>query len=141
MESEGLKTMNSFCEQIFLQRDLLESLKDNLKVEQERLDKMEADLIKILEAANLKSFKAENGQVDIRQRLSIKTPQGEQKESFFNYLKELGLFEAMATINYNTLNSWYKEEQERAVQEGRYLDIPGLDIPTMTPILYVKRSK
>ena len=105
------------------------------------VNELEGRIIATLSALNLKGFRGEAGAVELANRTSVKIPQGENKDTFFNYLKEQGVFDTLASVNSNTLNAWYKEEDKKAALEHRILRIPGLDMPTTTPILKLKRGK
>lgn len=65
-----------------------------------------------------------------------KTP--EQREAFFNYLKEKGIYDEMVSVNSNSLNSFAKTEEQNALDEGNFdFRIPGLEksAPVIKPIL------
>jgi hypothetical protein len=134
---EDLKRMVSKLDQERLEYD---KRRLHLQEQDAIVGELEGKLIATLEALNLKAFKGENGTVEVAYRTSVKLPQGEGKLQFFEYLKELGIFDTLASINSNTLNAWYKEEDKKAQTEKRLLRIPGLDMPTTTPILKLKRG-
>lgn len=117
-----------------------DSMRAELKAQDAVVDEIEGRLIATLEALNLKSFKSDVATVDVAYRTSVKTPQGEAREAFFNYLKEIGAFDSLITVNSQTLNGWYRLEEERAAKEKRLLRIPGLDMPTKTPMLKLRRN-
>lgn len=75
---------------------------------------LQAKITGLLRDMNEKSYECEFGRVSRVAEFSVKLPQGEDKLKFFEYLKEKGLFEAYATINYASLNAYYKAELESA---------------------------
>lgn len=61
----------------------------------------------------------------------------ESKRKLFQWLRDNGVFEDYATVNYQSLQSLWKEERE----QGR--DIPGLGTPRVrkTLVLYKQRNR
>lgn len=114
--------------------------KAELSKQGEAVDTLEGLIISTLESLNLKSFKSDIATVDIAYRTSVKLPQDQEREKFFAYLKEIGAFDALISVNSNTLNGWYKKEAEKASKEHRLLRIPGLDMPTTSPILKMRKA-
>lgn len=108
----------------------------------EALETAETKMIELLTGAGLTKFDSAFGKVVISHRLSVKTPKTpEDREAFYNRLKEQGLYEAMISVNSQTLNSYYKEEFEKAKERGDDdFEIPGIREVTMNPILSFKRS-
>lgn len=92
-----------------------------------------------LNAQGLKSFKGTLGTASISKRYHVKMPQDfALKTELKDYLLQRGQFEALWTINYQSLNSYFKQEAEAADAEGRYLDIPGLN-PVSEPYLSFRK--
>lgn len=133
--------LNAICQKAFELREIIDDIKENLKEAQENYDSVENELLDMLDALGLKSFKSPLGSVETRRRESVKIPQGPAKDEFFNYLKERGQFDALITVNSQTLNSWYKEESAEAIKNQKMLVIPGLEAPTMMMSLALKKNK
>ncbi len=128
-------------ETIYKQRELIDEEKSRLREKESTLDALEFEALNILESLNLKSFDFGSAVAERRVRESVKVPHNENRELFFNYLKEKGIFESMVTVHSNTLNSWFKAEREIAVQEQRFLNIPGLEAPVASNILAIRKKK
>ncbi len=118
---------------MWVQRQAVDDAKKNLKLAQENLEEQEFRILNYLEATSSDRFDAPSCTVFRREKTSVKTPKTEeQKAAFFNYLKEKGLFDSMITVNSQTLNGWYKSEQEVARSKGQFeFSIPGLEEPTI----------
>jgi hypothetical protein len=136
-----ISELQDICKQVFDQRELTDNAKKLYSDENARLDALEAKLLAALEENKLKSFQSEFGKIETRQRMSVKIPQAENREVFFNYLKEKGQFDALITVNSATLNSWYKQENENAINNKKLFFVPGLELPTATTILVLKKGK
>lgn len=106
-----------------------------------QLEEQENKMLTMLEESGVPSFKCELGNVGRTERLSIKTPKtAEDRLAFFGYLKELGLYDEMISVNSATLNSFYKDQFTQAKERGDAdFKIPGLLEETITPILWFRK--
>ncbi len=108
----------------------LKKLDEEKKPLNEEKDGLKAKITLMLREMNEKSFKSEFGTVTRVTDTSVKLPDGENKQIFFEHLKERGVFEAMATINYQTLNAYYNEQRDIAIQEdpasALNFELPGI---------------
>lgn len=105
------------------QRKVVDSVSDELKRQEEKLHKMDTKLIEYLEALGRSSYDSPYGKISRETRYSVKLPQGEDKEKFFAYLKEKGVFEDMVHMNSRTLQTFYRAEMEA------HKAIPGWKVP------------
>lgn len=107
----------------------------------------EATIMSALKDAGKKSYKVDGlATVSIIQKAVVRVPATiEQKRALFAHLNEIGeeVFYAMATINSQTLNSWYSQKVEEAQREGKLLgfQIPGIEAPTTRESLGVRADK
>ena len=108
----------------------IKQLEEAAKPLNEEKTALKAQITLMLREMNEKSFKSEFGTVTRVTDVSVTLPKGENKLKFFEYLKERGLFEDMATINYQSLNAYYKEQRELAMREdpmaGLNFELPGI---------------
>ena len=77
----------------------------------------------------------------ILQVLNIESP--EQKEAFFNWLRENegeDAYHAYMTVNSNTLNSFYNLKTREYGERGEILEIAGLDQPTEFSKLSLRKA-
>ncbi len=99
-------------------RQILKNIEDNKKPIEKRKGELEIKLAGMLKEMKEKAFVCEYGRITRVTNFSVKLPQGEEKLKFFDYLRQRdGLFDAMATINYQTLNSFFKAEWEEAKKQ------------------------
>lgn len=95
---------------------------------QNKADELRQKILESLEASGVHSFKGSVGSVNIAERFAVKLPADpEVKQELKDYLIAHGNFDALWTINYQSLNGWYKAEMEAAKANNVYLDIPGLE--------------
>ena len=100
---------------------------------------MKQELIDILEASELKTFDTGFGKVTRKVQPYAKI---EDKEKLASWLKERDLFDAMYTFNATKMNSFYKEELERAKEEGNVdFDIDGMDVTSIRKDLSITGVK
>jgi len=128
--AEALKHVNDLCKDGFKQKRCIDDLKINLRREEEKLGKIQAELMPLLKDAGLTKIEiAGCGKVTVDTKLSVKVPkEPADRDAFFRYLRDKGLFDAMATIHSATLNSFYNAELAAAKEEGRTeFKIPGLE--------------
>lgn len=136
-----ISELQELCKAAFEQREVADRAKKAYTLEYEKLDKIEQTLIAALEENGLKKFDSQFGKVGTRLRFSVKVPQGENREVFFKYLKDKGEFDALITVHSQTLNGWYKQEQEKALSEKKMFFVPGLELPTSSTTLVLTKEK
>lgn len=120
---------------IFKQRQVCEEQEKVLTSCKEKLAKMQAEMLSVLEKFGRTNYAIPGqGMLIKSERLTVTLPETpDDKEAFYNYLKEKNLFEDVVTVNYMTLNAFYKKEFEIAAEEGRAVGfkIPGINEPKM----------
>lgn len=107
----------------------------------EVMDMFESRVMSIMQAFNKTSYRSSYGLLVRSERWSWKTPKSdEEKDAFYGYLKEKGLFDTMISVNSQTLNSFAKKELEAAKELGDIdFTIPGLGEPTLTEMIALRR--
>ena len=95
----------------------LDALGEEVKAKNIEKQKLKGQLTSMLLELNEKNFTCEYGTITKVTDYSVRLPQGEAKQKFFDFLEEQGVFKEMATINYNTINAYYKEKWELAKRE------------------------
>lgn len=87
------------------------------------------------------SYDSELGKIILTTRFSVTVPKGDEKERFFTYLKDRGIFEDMATVNSQTLNAWYRSEMDQAKENGDFdFQIPGIKEPMAYEQLQLRKK-
>lgn len=103
-----------------------------------RLKEVETKIQAHMEQSELEKFNVKGyGTFSLQSNFSVKVPGSEEhRAAFFAYLKELGIFDSMITVNSNTLNAWYKQELQTLAakaEAGEDVDpdfkIPGIEDP------------
>lgn len=136
-----ISLLTSLCEKLKFAREAEDAAKEVLKEKSAIVDKIEMELKNYLTeytALNGK-FHTKYGTVSLMKRMGVKVPKGEELMEFFDYLEKRGAFEELATVNSNSLNSWYKSELQAREAEGNYdTNIPGLGAPTQSTFIKFK---
>lgn len=138
-----LKAFEELCEGAFKQRQYCDSMEDELKSEKSKLNEMQLKIQAQLEELGKDNYKAKDGTVYIQSRLAFKVPADpDSRTKFFDYLKEKGAFDSLITVNYQTLNSFCKQEIETALAGGKTGHrIPGIEDPTVFRELRMRKGK
>ena len=128
--AEVLKHVNDLCKDGFKQKRRIDDIKIELRREEEKLGKIQAELMPLLKDAGLTKIEIDGcGKVVVDNKISVKVPkEPADREAFFNYLKAEKMFEPMITVNSATLNSYYNSKIKEAKEEGKTdFKIPGLE--------------
>lgn len=145
MDSISLQEFEAICKEVFDRRTALDEAREVLKLQDEELSKLERKVL-----SYLTHFKKDKhhvtglGTIGIINRKSVKVPQdATEKQAFFKWLQEKGIFWDYTTVNSQKLNSLYKAEYEIAGEEGRLADfkIPGVGAPTVFQSISVRKGK
>ncbi len=130
---------------IFRQKKECEEAEKVLEGKKFTLTKMQAKMISILEKFGRSNYSIPGSGMLIKsERLTVTLPKTpEDKDAFYEYLKNKNLFEDIVTVNSMTLNAFYKKEFEIAAEEGRAVGfkIPGISEPKTITTLNVRKGK
>lgn len=106
---------------------------NNLKLELESVNdvmfQLEQKILASMSELSLSKYSIEGvGTVYLQNKLSVKTPNTEEdKAAFYGHLKEIGQYDALMSVNSQTLQAWYKAQLETAQIDGQGIPhIPGL---------------
>lgn len=137
MSSITVKELNELIDKMYEAGRKAAEQKAILTELNKEVNALKFKVVGYLQELELPGFESSKGYVSWTEKTSFKIPKElEEKSAFYNYLKELNIFEEMATINYNTLNAFAKAEYEAAKEKGdMFFIIPGLGKPTITPVL------
>ena len=123
----------------------LKNKMDELDIESKRLSgqysTVSSEIINILEAMEIDSVKMHGFNFYVEEKASVKTPKElEDKKQFFDYLREIGIFDEMITVNSNSLNALYKSLAAEAAEKGNFdFQLPGIEKPTPYKNLRLRR--
>lgn len=131
-ESITISDMEALAKNLAEKRIEVENLKKPYSQACTELEELENKIVLTLKELGKDNYKSEYGTITrVNQwRFNLpKTP--EDKAAYFQFLKEKGVFEGMATVNANTHNSFCKEEwnaaKERDPMEALNFRIPGVE--------------
>jgi len=133
----------TLCNRLYDKREELDGYKEELKIKQSEYEDLCLIVMSYMDKYKKSSYPVSGrGTLVSFKRLSVKTPQEpDARKEFFDYLKGRDLFDAFITVNYQTLNSFYREEQKQAVDAGASsFSMPGIGEPNYTDILQVRKK-
>lgn len=138
-----VEELKALAEELRMLDDEAKTMKAELEEKHKEIARKEMKCVEYLNELGLDTFETPLVKLTPGERSSYKLPSSpEEKEALFNHLRNKGLFEGMVSINYNTLNSWAKEEYDNAKKKGDiFFTIPGLGAPTISPKLYMTKRK
>lgn len=107
-----------------------------------RLKTVQGEIMRTLEAMEIDSLKMNGFTFYVEEKESVKTPKTlEEKALFFEYLRQLGLFDEMVGVNSQTLNSFYRAKSEEALGQGVLeFRMPGIEPPTSYKQLKMRKA-
>ena len=128
MGDPRLSEFNEIVEKIYNVKSKITDLKGELKLKEAEFRGLQSQVIEYMEDAKMGSFDSPHGKVVLCERFSVKQPSSPMdKELFFGFLKDRGVFEEMVSVHSRTLNAFYKQEMEAAKLEGNFeFEIPGI---------------
>lgn len=144
VDTMTLSDLEKQCAEIAAQRLLCEQAAGAKKVEDEKLATLEGKMMETLTALGRDSFQSKVGTFYKTHKMSFRLPKDpSDKEAYFKYLQNQGVYDAMVTVNSMTHNSYCKQQFEIAQAEGKGLDfkIPGVGEPTILENLSFRKSK
>ncbi len=132
----------AMCRLAWEQRSKVDEMARLQSIESGILETLKAKVLAYMEQYELEKMHVPGfGTLSQINRFTVTVPKGDQKLEFFEYLKENGTFEDMATVNSMTLNSWFKEKMDEALAEGNIeFKIPGLSEPKVNKTLGFRKG-
>ena len=142
MDIVTMKEFEALCDKTFSIKEEKDVLKKALKGVEERLVEAQQQVIAYLEQFGKTKYLANAGNVHITERRSVRLPQGEDKKAFFDFLDSKGVLFDMVHMNSRTLQSFYKEEMNAALDAGNIdFQVPGIEEPVAVKTLTMKKAK
>lgn len=143
MEETTQKQFEDELEQIFNLKLQLEAESKVLKEKNKLLDEKKAYIIEALEGLGKTAHEGRVCKAYITTKLDVKCPQlQEDREAFFEYLKKKGVYDGMIGVNYQTLNSFYKQEADLELSKGNIdFKMPGIGEPNYRKTLNFRKIK
>lgn len=105
---------------------------------QEQLGALEVAILNGMEQSETDKISLDGiGTVYKIDRFTVQTPKSiDDKKALFEYFEERGIFNEMVSVNSQTLNAFYKEENEAALKRGDVdFKLPGVGEPKLSQSL------
>lgn len=137
-----LAEFEKLCNRVFEQKGVVDAAQAVADEESAKLEELKRQVLAAFEKNGMEKFACGAGTVYAVDRFSVQTPKTiEQKKLLFNYLREKGIFLEMASVNSQTLNSFYKAEMDNAVKAGNVdFKVPGIGEPAHTRTLNMRKA-
>lgn len=129
-----VEQMDALVQAMFEQKAKVEAADEVTKALNKELSRMQMQAVAALKQLGRDNFKSPHGTVSIIERWRVSVPTDEEaKKELFKYFKEKEILYRYATVNSNSLNSYYNEEWEIAKAEGRGMEfqLPGVGEPKL----------
>ena len=125
-EQITLEELKGLCLEMFKQKAEVARVKEIKTAEEKKLKEMQDKILFHLEGHELKTFDTGIGKVTKKNMPYAKIV---DKTALSNFLKERGIYDDMVTFNATKMNSFYKEEMERAKEEMNLdFKVDGMDV-------------
>lgn len=144
VDSITMNDLEKQCAEIAAQRAVVDAAEEVKKREADKLKLLEGKMIETLTSLERDSFQSKVGTFYKTHKMSFRLPKSpEEKEAYFKYLQDQGVYDSMISVNSMTHNSYCKQQFEVAQAEGRSLDfaIPGVGEPTILENLSFRKAK
>jgi len=132
--AQTLKEVQTLCLELFKCKAVKATIEARKKEENDKIAKLEFKIIQAFEDAGCEKQSIPGvGAVFLKNLTSYRTPKSDEQKALLREFMGAEKWDAMASINSRTLNTWANEEFEAAVEEGNHnFAIPGLDEPSLT---------
>lgn len=143
MSEITVKELDDLTSEIFTLKVQKDEIEEKLTELNKTLQAKEKQVIEAMKELKLETFKGTGGTLTPYDKVSYAVPKApEDRDAFFNYLKEKQVFEGMVTVHHATLNAFVGQEYSAAKERGDiFFSVPGLGAPTITTILSKTKAK
>lgn len=117
----SVKELDLLCSELKDLRTLKKEIKAKLDEVEKEYKSKQSEIIKLLEELGKTENEGSFGKVKVVQREYYKM---NNKDEVFNWLRERGDFESLATVNANTFSSYVKKLVEQKREEGDFVWTP-----------------
>lgn len=127
ISGQELSCLKRLVDRLAEKRAEHQSIKAQASAVYDECEQLESSIRKAMEAGGLQRFDGDLAAVSLVEKTSVKIPRDQaDREAFFNYLREQGIFDQLISVNSQTLNSWWKQEVEVRRAKGLSEEIPGI---------------
>lgn len=122
IDSATMKEFDEYVLQYLKIREEVDALETTLSLLNKNKKKMEEKLTSYLEAQGKSSHITPMGKIICVTKNMWKAPEGPERESIVEYLKEHDSYEAVTAFNANKFHAWFSEEKFNNPE----FDLPGV---------------
>lgn len=143
MSSVTVEELDALVKHLFSLRTKADEQEEVVKAINKEITETESKIVSYMKELDRDKYSAPEGTISVRQQWRWTLPKTpEDREAFFNQLKERGIFDSMITVNSQTYNSFLKAEFEAAQAKGEALGFkfPGVPEPTLFERAYVRKA-
>lgn len=142
LKEVSLTEMNALGERMSELKALKARADDEASRVSAELEGIKKQIIDYMLGHDLKSYRSPHGLLTVRSKFTAKLPQGENKIALFQFLKDEGEFERLASIHSATFNSWVQERYDLAKEAGEdEPQLPGVTEVGIFPTLSFTGAK
>lgn len=137
-----IQTLDRLCEKFADLKGRADALEDQAKSFRDMANEISAEIMALLTESKKTSWQTPIGNFILSNRFTVPTPKDpEQKQAFFSYLKQKGIFEDLVSVHSQTLNAWYRQELDAALDKGDVnFKVPGLEDPKYVQTLSIRKK-
>lgn len=137
-----LAELDAIAEKMVELKEAAKALEEKKKEKESEFQSLAKTLMEELSEHGKTSYAIPGFKLIRQEKLNITLPSDpDKKEEFYRYLKKRGLFESLVSINYQTLNGFYRSEFNTACEEGKTdFEIPGLGSPTHHEYIAIRKE-
>ena len=141
-EALTVAELDQACEKLLAKKQELEAASEVVTNLQAEYTGLELKVLAHLEMFGKDRYQAASGMLSVVNKFSYKIPRTtEDREKFFQYLKEKGHYDSLISVNSQTLNAYCKEEMEAAALSGNIdFSLPGISEPTHYQRIQVRKK-
>lgn len=128
----GLAEMERLAEETRHLKTQIKASEGAIEAMKERIQEIAKRVQAALETHGLQDYQSKHGKFRRVTKFSVKVPKlPEERDAFFQYLREKGIFEELITVNSRTLNAFYNAEKAAAIESGAdQFSMPGIGATT-----------
>jgi Fe-S oxidoreductase len=138
----SLSEMTAMVEKLYELKAEAKAFEAQAKEKNAEFKDLEYKVLQLLEATGASSYECPSGKIVKTRRVSVRQPKSpEDKEAFFDYLKEQGDFDGLISVNSRTLTSYVQKEIEAKEEDGKFGWVPpGLEAPEAIEYLALRKK-
>ncbi len=134
-----IKEFKDYCLEMIAQRNKCEDMRKALSLENEKLDAMKLFITNKLQEFGLDKFDTGGGLVYKVNKMNVKIS---DRSAFFDYLRKENIFDELASVNFQTLNAFYREKMDEAVRNGESnFNLPGIQESSIFTTVQIRSGK